>query len=43
MLFEFCVMHTRDSPQILCLLRDTLHVMTLSLATEHTHYVKHLL
>ena len=43
MLFDLCVIYTRDSPKILCLLRDTLHPMTLSLAIEHTHYVKHLL
>ena len=43
MLFDFCVIYTRDSPKILCLLRDTLHPMTLSLAIEHTQYVKHLL
>ena len=43
MLFDFCVIDTRDSPKILCLLRDTLHARTLSLAIERTHYAKHLL
>ena len=49
MLFEFCVIHTRDRECLLfsfsAQLLDPLLVehCTLSLAIEHTHYAKHLL